>query len=312
MTFAISHTIPGDPARLAAGLEANAEQVEAMRHRLGLDRPLPEQYLNYITSLATGDFGESIHSKRPVLDDLVSYLPATLELTLFAASLAALIAIPLGILSATQRGILDYAARTVALVGSATPVFWSGLVLLLIVYKELGWLPGGGRFPSDLSPPDTITGLYVVDSLLHLDVASAGAAMRHLILPGFVLSQVMLGPLARMTRSSMLEVLREDYIRTARAKGLRSPTIVYRHAMKNAFIPVVTLFGLQFGHLLSGAILTEAIFSWPGVGSYALQSVYTLDFPAIMGITLVVSLMYVLINMLVDVAYAFLDPRIRY
>ncbi len=313
LAFLISHAIPGDPARLIVGPKASKEAVEAIRKEHGLDRPLPVQYLHFLGGLLTGDLGRSIRNHRPVTEDLADYFPATLELTLASLLLCLSVGIPLGILAAVQRNrFADHAARVVSVVGVSTPVFWLGLMLLLLFYRHLSWLPGSGRLDVTSAPPPGVTGLYVVDALVAGDWPLLREALSHLILPAFCLSYVYLAIITRIVRSSMIAVLGQDYITTARANGLSAARVVFKHAFKNSLIPTVTIVGLSLGELLGGAILTETIFAWPGMGKYVVDSVNSLDFPAIMGFTLVASTAYVAINLGVDVLYAFLNPRIRY
>jgi peptide/nickel transport system permease protein len=244
---------------------------------------------------------------------LTQFFPATLELGLAATGIALVVGVPFGVLAAVRRGRpVDHGTRVVALAGAALPVFWSGLMLQLVFYRNLGWLPAGGRLPQGQPAPDALTGLYTLDALLAGQWALAWVAAQHLLLPAAALSGVMLAGLARMVRSSLLDVLREDYIRTARAKGVAERLVVLRHAMRNALIPVLTVFGLQFGHLLGGAILTETVFFWPGVGAYAVRAVTSVDFPAIIGAAMLLSGIYVVVNLLVDLGYSVIDPRIRY
>ncbi len=313
LAFLISHAIPGDPARLIVGPKASNEAVEAIRREHGLDAPLPVQYLRYLGGLLQGDLGRSIRNHRPVTADLADYFPATLELTLASLALCLAVGIPLGILAAVRRNRLaDHAARVVSVVGVSTPVFWLGLMLLLLFYRHLSWLPGSGRLDVTSAAPPGVTGLYVVDALVAGDWSLVREAASHLILPAFCLSYVYLAIITRIVRSSMIAVLGQDYITTARANGLSAARVVFKHAFKNSLIPTVTITGLSLGELLGGAILTETIFAWPGMGKYVVDSVNSLDFPAIMGFTLVASTAYVAINLGVDVLYAFLNPRIRY
>jgi peptide/nickel transport system permease protein len=313
VTFVVSHAIPADPARLLAGLEVTQDQVESVRREFGLDRPLPEQYVRVLGGLLRGDLGQSLSTRRPVRDDLEKFFPATLELGLAATGIALVIGIPFGVFAAVRHGKwVDHGTRMTALAGAALPVFWSGLMLQLVFYRHLGWLPAGGRLPQGQLPPALVTGLYTVDALLAGHWSLAWVSARHLAMPALALSGVMLAGLARMVRSSLLDVLREDYIRTARAKGVAERLIVLRHAMRNALIPVLTVFGLQFGHLLGGAVLTETVFFWPGVGAYAVRAVTTVDFPAIMGAAMLLAAIYVVVNLLVDLSYTLIDPRIRY
>lgn len=312
LTFIITHLIPADPAKAAAGLDATAEQIERLKRDLGLDRPLAEQYLIYLGGVLRGELGTSIVSKRPVRDDLIDYFPATLELTLWTVAAIVLIGIPLGVISATRRGgMIDLITRLLATVWVAIPVFWFGLLLQLLFYLNLGWLPVGGRLEQGLTVP-RISGLLTVDAALQGNLTALGSALRHLVLPVTALALTRVAIVSRMTRASMLEVLGADYVRTGRAKGLKESAVVYRHALKNAGLPVLTTIGTQIGFLLGGTILVETIFQWPGMGRYAVGSITSVDFPAVMGVTLLASTVFVTINLLVDLAYVVLDPRISY
>jgi len=312
ITFAISHVVPADPAVAALGDHATDAQIAAFRAEYHLDRPLPEQYATYVVGLLHGDLGRSIRTRRSVADDLADSFPATLELSLAALAISLLIGIPAGIWSAIYRGRLpDVIVRVAALAGGSLPVFWLGLIVIGLFYYQLGWLPGGGRLDTFVPPPPTRTGLYVVDSLLALDVDALRSSLIHLVLPSLTLGYFSTAVVARMTRSSMLEVLGQDYMRTARAKGLAERLIVVRHGLRNALIPTVTVIGLTFGSLLSGAVLTETIFSWPGLGRYATASAISLDFPAVLGVTLLAAIVYPVANLAVDIAYYWLDPRIQ-
>ena len=254
----------------------------------------------------------SISTRQPVWLDLRQTLPATIELTVVAMTLSILLGIPLGVLSAVRRdSVLDQVTRVISLVGTSMPIFWLGLVALLIFYARLGWAPPPGRLSAALAAPPMVTGFLLIDALLAGRPAVALDALRHLVLPAAVLSTYNLGILARLMRGSTLDVLGEDYVRTARAKGLAEGAVTLRHAARNALIPVVTVIGLSFGRLLSGAVIIESVFAWPGLGSYAFRTATSLDFPAIMGVGIVVATVYVLANLLVDVAYALIDPRIQ-
>lgn len=313
MVFLISHAIPGDPAQMIAGPKASREAVEKIRQVHGLDQPLPHQYIKFITGLARGDLGNSIRNHRPVTSDLYDFFPATLELTLASIIICLGVGIPLGIISAVKRNRLtDHLTRIFSVFGVSMPVFWLGLMLLLLFYRNLGWLPGSGRLDIDFSPPAFVSGLYLIDSLLEGRFDKFLNVLSHLILPAFCLSYVYLAIVTRIVRSSMIEVLGQEYITTARANGISEMMIVLKHAFRNSLIPTVTIIGLSFGELLGGAILTETIFGWPGMGKYVVDSVNYLDFPSIMGFTLVVSLVYVSMNLFVDVLYAFLNPKIKY
>ncbi|QIG48909.1 ABC transporter permease [Nordella sp. HKS 07] len=312
ITFTISHLIPGDPARMIAGDRASDETIANIRKEYGLDRPVPEQFVTYVKGLLNGDLGISLHTRRPVAEDIRTFMPATLELGLFALIFAVLAGIPLGVLSAVYKdGPIDQIARTVSIAGISMPAFWFGLALIIVFYAKLNILPGSGRIALDVLPPDRVTGFYLIDTILAGDWDAFRSAARHLILPAFVLGFVNLGIITRQIRASMLEVLQEDYIRTARANGLSRKAVILGHALRNALIPSVTLLGLAFGDLLYGAVLTETVFAWPGMGSYVVTSIQTLDFPAIMGFTVVASIGYVLVNLVVDLIYMLLDPQIR-
>ena len=312
VTFVISHMIPGDPARMIAGERASNAIVEHIRDQMGLNKPLWVQYLIYVRDIAHGNFGISIRTQRPVIDDILRFFPATIELALAALSFAILAGIPLGVLSAVYKDRwLDQVTRTISVTGISTPAFWLGLLLILVFYGKLGWLPGSGRIATDIPPPETITGLYIIDSLLTFNWTALGSALQYLILPALTLGFVHLGIVTRQIRSAMLEVLQEDYVRTARASGLSRRQVLFGHALRNALIPSVTMIGLAFGDLLYGAVLTETVYAWPGMGNYVVQSITALDFPAIMGFTVVASTAYVLLNLLVDLTYMFLDPQIR-
>lgn len=311
ITFIISHLIPGDPARLLAGDRASDEMVQHIRHQLGLDLPLWQQFIHYVSELLHGDLGTSIRTGRPVLADIRLFFPATLELALCALLLALLIGVPLGVLSAVFRNRwLDHLVRLLAITGISTPAFWLGLGVIVLFYGHLNLLPGGGRLDDWLDPPAHVTGLYLIDSLLAGDSEAFFNSLQHLILPALTLAFVHLGIVARQIRSAMLEQLSEDYIRTARASGLPGWRIVMTHALPNALIPSITVLGLALGDLLYGAVLTETVFSWPGMGAYVVASIQSLDFPAVMGFAVVVSFAYVLVNLLVDLLYLWIDPRI--
>ncbi|MEA2662698.1 MAG: peptide/nickel transport system permease protein [Chloroflexota bacterium] len=312
ITFAISHVIPADPAAAALGDHATADQIAEFRSAYHLDRPVAEQYAIYAEGLLHGDLGRSIRTRRDVAADLADAFPATLELSFAALLVSLLVGLPLGVWSAVFRGRLpDLAVRLFALAGGSIPVFWLGLIVIGLGYYQLGWFPGGGRIDTFVAPPPTRTGLYVVDSAIAGDLDALRSSVLHLVLPALTLGYFSTAVIARMTRSSMVEVLGQDYMRTARAKGLRERIVIFRHGLRNALIPTVTIIGLTFGSLLSGAVLTETIFSWPGLGRYATASAVSLDFPAVMGVTLLAAVVYPLANLAVDIAYYWLDPRIQ-
>ncbi len=314
VTFVVSHAVPADP--IAANLGQRAQEDPAVvgqfRHEWGLDQPLPRQYATYVWNILHGDLGISISTRDPVTADLKQYFPATVELSVAALLFALLAGVPLGVIAATHRDRpADHISRGLSLVGVATPTFWLGLILLVIFYDKLGWAPGPGQLDSDYSPPPVHTGMIIIDSIIAGDSDDLQNSLEHLILPALTLGSYTMGIITRMTRNSMVEALSQDYIRTARAKGVRRFWIVYRHALRNAFIPTLTLVGLAFGSLLSGAVLAETIFSWPGIGLYATKTASLLDYPAIMGVALVTSVVYVFVNLLVDVLYGVLNPQIR-
>ncbi|HDS6596648.1 TPA: ABC transporter permease [Klebsiella aerogenes] len=310
ITFIISHLIPGDPARLLAGDRASDEIVRHIRQQLGLDLPLWQQFARYVDALIHGDLGTSIRTGRPVLEDLKTFFPATLELAFCALLIALLVGIPLGVLSAVYRNRwTDHLVRLMALTGISTPAFWLGLGVIVLFYGKLDWLPGSGRLDDWFDPPTRVSGFYLLDSLLEGNIEVFFNALQHLILPAATLAFVHLGIVARQIRSAMLEQLNEDYIRTALASGLPKFTIVVRYALPNALIPSITVLGLALGDLLYGAVLTETVFAWPGMGAYVVSSIQALDFPAVMGFAIVVSFAYVLVNLVVDLLYLWIDPR---
>lgn len=314
VVFIISHAVPSDPVNAALGQSAVAdpEIVAAFRAKWGLDQPAHMQYLTYLGHLLQGDLGRSITNRRPVLDDLQRYLPATIELATTAILMAVVVGIPFGMISALKRNLWpDQVTRILSLIGVSAPVFWLALLGLYIFYARLGWLPGPGRLDIGLKPPLHVTGLYTIDALLAGDWALFANAVSHLILPAMVLASYSMGLITRMTRSAMLEVLGQDYIRTAHAKGLGNMRVLLSHTFPNALIPTVTVLGLSYGNLLAGTVLIEKIFSWPGIGQYAYQSAVSLDFPAIMGVTMLIALIFITANLLVDISYVYLDPRLR-
>jgi peptide/nickel transport system permease protein len=314
VTFLIAHFVPGDPLAAVLGQRAmdNPDIVANYRARWGLDKSLLEQYAIYLRNLLRGDLGLSIHTQRPVLTDLGDFFPATIELALGALIISIGGGMLLGVLAAVNMySWLDQLVRVIALIGSSMPVFWMALIFLQIFYAGLGWAPGPGRLDSALTPPPSKTGLYVVDGAIAGQWAVVLNALRHLVLPSIVLGWYQLGMIARVTRASMLEVLYADYIRTARAKGLAEKWVILRHALKNAMLPTVTVIGLAVAGLMAGAVQTETIFAWPGIGRYAITSSETLDFPGIMGVTLVISGLFIGSSLIVDLLYGMLDPRIR-
>ena len=313
-TFSLSHAVPGDPISLILGDRQadNPEVRAALERRWGFDKPLPVQYFYYVGNLLRGDWGESIASRTPVAQELRERVPATIELSLYALAFAVTLGVPLGIIAALNHDRWpDHLARFVTLLGTSIPVFWLGLLLLYVFFYQLKWLPGPGRLDVGMRPPPTITGMVTFDALVQGDWKVFWAALRRLVLPSIVLGSFSMGIVARMLRSSLLTSMGDDYVRTARAKGLGEQSVVASHALRNALIPTVTVLGLTTAGLLAGAVLTETIFSWPGIGSFAVGAALRRDYPALLGVTFVVAVIYVMVNLFVDVIYGLLDPRIR-
>ena len=311
--FLIANSVPGDPvlAQLGDLAASNKEFLAEWRAKWGLDLPLWQRYWIFLSRLAHGDLGISIASQRPVLRDIADFAPATIELASIAFLLSLAIGVPLGIMAAIRRDTwIDHVARLVSLIGVSSPTFWLAFIMLAIFYGGLQIAPGPGRVDMIAMPPPRITGLFLVDSIITGDWATFRDALAHLVLPSIVLAAATIGLITRTTRASMLENLQQDFVRVARAKGIKESRIVIGHVLPNALIPVVTLGGLAYANLLTGAVMTETVFSWPGLGRYTFRSAVALDFPAIMGITLVVAVTYLVINLLVDISYALLDPRV--
>ncbi len=315
LVFAMIALAPGDPARVMLGERATRETVERLRRDLGLDRPLIEQYASYMKRVAVLDFQRSIKTGQKVIDEIAARFPATIELSLFAMAFAASLGILLGVLSATRKNTwVDYGSMVAALTGVSMPIFWLGLVLMLVFSVALNLLPTGGRI--DLRMYFTpVTGFYVIDSLILLfkegNAGYLASTLRHLILPAVTLGTIPMAIIARVTRSSMLEVLKQDYIKTARAAGIPERRVIFRYALRNALLPVVTIIGLEFGLLLSGAILTETIFAWPGIGKWIYNAIEARDYPAVQGGIIIIAVTFVAINLLVDVLYSVINPKIR-
>lgn len=314
IVFLITRVLPGDPARTLAGEQADASTVELIRRQMGLDQPLHVQFVDYVVGILHGDFGYAWHTGHTVAEDMLTRLPATVELALFALGIAVVIGVPLGIASAVGRGrLIDHITRVITLVGAAMPLFWLGLLVIYLFYFRLDIAPAPtGRIGDDVHPPTTVTGLYVLDSILSGDVVALGSALSHIIWPAMVLATGGVAMISRMTRSATLEVLGQDYVRTAVSKGLPPLVVVGKHAFRNASPAVVTVVGLEFGQLLGGAVLTETIFSWPGVGSYVTQSILATDYAPVQAFTVLAAAIYLVINLLVDLANAAIDPRVRY
>jgi peptide/nickel transport system permease protein len=313
LTFTLMRLIPGDPVLIMLQGEAtSAQDVAQIRSQWGLDQPAPVQYVSYLSHLVTGDFGRSFMRQQAVLPLIVGYLPATVELAVVSLAIALLLAVPVGILSAIRHhSLFDRIGTLVTVFGISMPGFWFGLLLVLVFSVVLGWLPASGRleFRVGLQP---ITGFYLVDSLLTANFEALGDALAHLIMPAFVLGSAMAAVTARMVRSSMLEVTRQDYVVSARAKGLRERTVVTRHMVRNALMPVVTIVGIQAGTILGGAVIIETIFAWPGIGRLTVEAISARDYFLLEGIVLFFALTRVFFNVMVDVLYGLLDPRIRF
>ena len=314
LTFVLSRALPGDPAAYFAGPSATAASVEELRAKLGLDRSIIEQFGVYLADLVQGDLGTSLTSGQPVLDDLVNRLPASMELTLFALLFAMLVGMPLGIWAATKPGsIIDHLCRGVTTLSAAFPGFFVGLLLVFVVYYHLGWVPSPvGRLEIFYSPPPTLTGMYVPDALIAGDFVVAKAAFSQLILPAISLGLFALAPIARMTRASMLSALSSDFIKTAKANGLSRWQVLVTYALRNAMLPVVNILGMIFSFLLGSNVLIEQVFGWPGIGRYAVEAVVTSDYAAIQGFVVTMALIYVALNLFVDILNTVVDPRVRY
>jgi peptide/nickel transport system permease protein len=312
VVFVMMRVIPGDPAQTLLGQTATPDQIAEVRNRLGLDEPIFIQYLLFIGGAVTGDLGDSLAFGQPVTSVLLDRFPATLELTLAALLFAVIVGVPVGVIAAVkQYSFVDKITSVIALAGVSMPVFWLALVLVVVFTVQIDILPFPGRVGSDVSFV-SYTGLYVVDTIITFNLPALWDVLRHLILPAVALGTIPMAVITRMTRSSMLEVMGEDYVRTARAKGVVPWQVVFRHALRNAMLPTVTVIGLQFGLLMGGAVLTETIFGWPGVGQATLDSVNRRDYAMIQGVVLYGATFFVLVNLLVDVLYAVLDPRVRY
>jgi peptide/nickel transport system permease protein len=315
ITFILSRVVPGDPVLMWVGHKARTDQIEQARKELGFDKPLVVQYLVYIKKLMQGDLGESLRSRQKVSGELSRRYAATFELVTVSMTLALLIGIPIGVLSATHKDSwIDHLSRFVSISGVAMPVFWLGMILQILFHGQLHIFPLQARLGDDIvrsSPIASTTGLYLIDSLITWNLAGLESALKHIALPAITLSFASLAIITRMTRSCMLEVLSEDYVQTSRAFGVSNAVINYKYALKNALIPTTTVVGLSIGYLLGGSFLVESIFDWPGVGGYAVMSIMTNDFPAIMGVTISFAATYVLVNFLVDMVYFLIDPRIK-
>ena len=311
MVFAISHVIPADPVGVALGPEATPDQIRAVKAAWGLDKPVYVQYGLFLRNLLRGDLGYSLVSRRAVSEELRYYFPATFELTTVAMDVLVFMGLFIGVVSAVRRNrLFDHLARTYCIFGISMPIFWLGLLLLLLFYVKLGWLPGGGRIADGIEVR-TITGLLILDSLLTGNGAGLASALKHLVLPAFCLSSSFLATISRIARSSVLQVIGEDYVRAARAKGVPEIKVLVKHVLRNSLLPVITISGILYGQLLGGAVLTETIFSWPGMGRYVVRSILNLDFQPIMGFTVLCAFLYALSNLAVDILYSIVNPQIR-
>jgi peptide/nickel transport system permease protein len=314
VTFLLTRALPGDPAAYFAGPAATPQAIEDIRKSLGLDKSLPEQFVVYLKDLVRGDLGNSVATGQPVTTEIRTRLPASLELTLYGLLVSVLIAVPLGVLAATRPGsLIDHACRVVTTAGVSLPAFFTGLLLVYVLYYRLGWAPAPlGRLDIFFSAPASITGFYTVDALLAGDFSIFRAAVAQLILPVTALAIFTLAPLARMTRAAMLEVLNSDFIRTARASGLPKGKIVYGYAFRNAMLPVVTTLGMVFSFLLGANVLVEKVFSWPGIGTFAIEALIASDYAPIQGFVLTMAMLYVALNLMIDILYIAIDPRVGF
>jgi len=313
LVFTISNVLPGDPVKLAAGPQATQAEIDSLTRELGMDRPLPVRYWTYVSGLLRGDWGQSVLTRRPVWDDLKIYLPATLELVIAALALAVTVGIPAGLMSAVYANRWpDYLSRVVSLGAISMPRFFLGLILQLVFAMWLGWLPLGGRYPIIDEPPPKLTGFLTIDALASGDGAAFLVALQHLMLPAFAMSLSPLATITRMMRATTLEVLQQDYVLTERALGLSQRLIVFKYVLKNAMSASLTVIGLYVGWLLGGTVLVETVFDWPGVGLYATKAIVTQDFMPVMGVTLAIGTIFILANLVVDLLYGLLNPKVLY
>ena len=310
--FVVMHVFTPDPTSIILGQHANTDQIESLRQQLGLNDPLHVQYWHFLKAALHGDLGTSLITKTSVTEEVLARFPATIELALAAIILASVFGVLIGVISAVkQNSIIDYISMIFALIGVSMPIFWLGLVLIVIFSVKFNILPVSGRIQLGLEPIK-VTGLYLLDSLIKGNTEAFWDSLKHLILPSVALGMYSTAIIARMTRSTMLEIVRQDYIRTARAKGLTERTVIMKHSLRNAMIPVITVIGLQLGSLLGGAVLTETVFSWPGVGSYTVDAILKSDYPVVQGSVILLAIIFVLVNLIVDILYAYFDPRIKY
>ncbi len=313
VTFLLTRVLPGDTAAYFAGPAATPQAIAEIRSKLGLDRPLPEQFVAYVKDLAVGNLGNSLSTGRPVVTEIKARLPASAELTFLGLFLAIAIAVPLGIVAAVKQGsVIDHACRMIATAGVSLPVFFTGLLLVYVFYFLLGWAPAPlGRLDAFSSAPPDVTGFYLIDSLLARDLETFRASLAQLAVPAATMAVFSLAPIARMTRASMLAALASEFVRTAKASGLTPTTVVIRYAFRNALLPVVTTLGMVFSFLLGANVLVEKVFAWPGIGSYAIEALIASDFAPVQGFVLTMAIMYVALNLMIDLLYGVIDPRVR-
>lgn len=312
IVFFLMRVCAPDPAAIVLGQHATEETMDIWREANGLNDPIIEQYFDFVKNALKGDLGTSYYTKTSVTEEIMSRFPATVELAIFAIIVASVFGILIGVVSAVRKNSwIDNAGMILSLIGVSVPIFWLGIMLIILFAGNLGWLPSSGRI-DPLLKPTTVTGFMVIDSLLIGDFEALVDALKHLVLPTVCLSLYSMAIIARMTRSSMLETLNLDFIRTARAKGISDSRVTRKHGLRNALLPIVTVIGLQLGGLLGGAVLTESVFSWPGIGNYTVNCILKSDFPVVQGVVLLVAVIFVLMNLIVDVIYGFLDPRIKY
>lgn len=312
IVFIVMHVLTSDPTSIILGQHASADQIAALRKQLGLDNPLYVQYLDFLKGLLHRDFGNSLITQTSVWSELTTRLPATVELAFTSIIIASIVGVTIGVISAIkQNSIIDYISMIGALLGVSMPIFWLGLILIVVFSLQLHILPVSSRIQVGMEPVH-ITGFYILDSIFTGNMAALEDSIKHLMLPSIALASYSTAIIARMTRSTMLEVIGQDYIRTARAKGLAEKTVIIGHALKNAFIPIITVIGLQLGSLLGGAVLTETVFAWPGIGSYTIDAILKSDYPVVQGAVMLMAIIFVTVNLIVDLIYGLLDPRIKY
>lgn len=311
--FSLSRIVPGDPVATALGPSATEEAVSKLKEAWGMDKPIYYQYIDYVKGLVTGDLGFSVYTGRPVASAVQDYFASTLELAIVSFLLALFFGVSSGAVVATYKDtIVDHLVRPLSIFGASMPVFWVGILILFVFYHILGIIPVGGRIGPQIDFKPTITGMYLFDSIITGNWKALFSFLHHIIGPAFCLSLSPLAIISRQTRSSLLEILGKDYIRTARAKGLKERVVISRHALKNSLIPIITISGIQFGYLISRSVVAEVIFSWPGLGRYAIKAIKNMDLQPVLGFTLLITVFYIMVNLIVDVLYAYVNPKIRY